>query len=113
MPVGSPFNTCPAPAFRDNLQQIAPLCFVPSPEPANIRPCDGSRLNKIRVSSKMINMLLNKMVLVVCLTLRESSVCQGRCLRPPARGSYRAALLEASKDCVNPGILVSVTKGED
>lgn len=101
----SPVSTCPSPAFCDDLQQIAPLGFVPSPEPANSRPCDGSRLSKIGASFKMINVLLNKMVLGVCLTSRESSVCQGRCLRPPACGNYRAASLEVSKDCIRLGIL--------
>lgn len=111
--VRSPSNACPGPAFCHDLQPMAPLCCVPSPEPANTRPCDGSRLNKIGASWKMINVLLDKMVPAVCLTLRESSLCQGRRLWPPARGNYRAAWLEISKDCVRPGILGSKRGGLD
>lgn len=46
-----------------------------------------------------------KMVPVACPTLWESSLCQGRCLWPPARSNYRAALLEISEGCVRLGIL--------
>lgn len=73
----------------------------------------SSDSSKTGVSSKVINVLLNKLVLVACITLEEPSLGQGRCLWPPAHGSYRALLLEVPKGCVGPGNLALVAKGRN